>query len=122
MSIIGPGGGGVAGPWTNVTIGPKVEQFHLGQVTQVRLEGSSARLRGMLQIRTGQTLESADPLLTVPEGFRPPGICFINTQKGDSFVVLRLYLQTSGILLVEGAGAPTAGAYIPLDGITYNIS
>src|SRR5512146_865729 len=110
------------GPWTEVTLGPKVEQAG-GEFQEVKArkenKSGDVRLRGVAQVKAGETLTAGEAIFTLPAGFRPPKLVTIRDNiEGAGAEELRI--ATTGVATAVANHA--AGKELGFDGATFNIT
>ena len=97
----------LAGPWEPLTLSAKVREESSGVPTpraRIELLGNIVRLRGMLEVRSGDELKIGETLATLPVGLRPKlddsfAAALVNTAKPPVWIEV----QTTGGLIVEAA-------------------
>lgn len=117
-------GVGGAGAWTPLTsISAEIEQAGFSQTVGARIEGTAVRLRGAFEVKTGKSLPVDTVFAVLPAGLRPPGQCLFTmiTGTGASPGVNNLTITTAGELINFNKEV-AANGYLPLDGITFNLT
>jgi len=115
-------GGGV-GAWTEVTLGPKVEELGATQTLRARTEGGGAtgRIRGGIQIKGGETLSAGETALTLPVGIRPPGLIVNGVETSGVPAPQVGEISAAGVVSFPSV-ALTTGAQVYFDGTAFNIT
>ena len=110
------------GAWTEVTFGAKVQEKAGAMSVRVRLEqgGATARLRGSVEVKAGETLEEANTAFTLPAGFRPSALVRLLTVNSATAANRITNVASTGI--VTFSATATAGQSYNLDGQTFNIT
>jgi hypothetical protein len=113
------------GAWTALeSVSAKIEPVTGNLTPDVRLDMPGvARLRGVYEVKTLESVASATKLFTVPAAFSPSSIVNVPTVWRAATVATVAYLkvQTNGEVLYEGATL-SAGNGIVLDGVTWSIT
>ena len=105
------------GPWTPLVLAAKLEAG-AGQRPAWRREGDRVFLRGAVKVKAEETLETADPMFTLPAGARPPATCVGLAPT----VAVVLEIPASGVVTAKQAAGTGEGAEVPLDGISFNLT
>lgn len=107
--------------WTAVTLGAKLESpvVEAFRTAMVRTEnnGATARIRGLVKVKAGETLATGETLMTLPVGFRPAEQLVIrvhsNVAEASPFNVL---VSTAGVVTWGGVASVAAGTIFNFEG------
>jgi hypothetical protein len=111
---------GTAGAWKALTLSTKVAQRAGYLAAEVRTEqgAATARLRGQLEVKSGEELSAGATIATLPEACRP----------ADPIELATWFTGVAGLLSISHAGvlsygsALAAGKIIRLDGLTWSLT
>lgn len=104
------------GAWTALTMGAKVQA---ATPCSARLEngGKTVRLRGIAEVKAGETLGKGETLATLPVGYRPAETQYMECALKATGSVIELIIHTDGTITLEGAATETN--YVALSNRTF---
>lgn len=105
-----------------VTPSAKVEEVAGLSTVRIRSENERAYMRGLLKVKTGETLAALETLLTVTAAFFPPNklereIIFFN---GAAITIGNMVINTNGTLFMGQAMSAANAVY--LDGLNWPLN
>lgn len=110
---------GKVGPWEEVTLGPKLNYLE-GEKNkcEARSEqgGATVRVRGMVEVKSGEKLKTTDTIMTLPSALRPSKEVNPFGASSSPGILLLKVAKTTGIMQHENTGTEyAAGIFLRLE-------